>query len=282
MRTFVPLTLVAALASCTAYHASGQGAPGLLPPSFSRWPAVRAQRGVSARYVVETGRNADGMLQLDVRPVQESSLFSRPSPFRSASIEYPDRSTQAVDARGEFDAAASTYAQKHGEPIGGKLVTIHVLTPIDIALQPSTFQIYVPSEATQAQEESYFASVRYKTAFFNGSKACRSSWPHQDVAPDDTAEFVFTIPISAATHVYQAALYSCDKQFADGKILGYEWIALPGTKEIRLTYRYQAPSRAALAAAGVTRAREYIDLHGYKLPPQTSQRFDVSCVASGC
>lgn len=283
MRVPVVFVLMVALAACSG------------PGSFQSTGLPAAQRranpasgvvidplaGVSAHYVVEMGRNADGMLQVDVRQMQEPSIFASPQPFRSAAVVYPDSSTQHVDANGMFDAADSAYARKHGEHIGDPNVMIRIVSPIAIAFQPTTFGIYVPSKRDERRESSVAAAVQFTLAGNLFPKACKASSPAQDVPPNDVGDFVFTTPQLLGPS-FAVDLSSCTLKSAIGRVNDYEWVT--GLGKVRYTLRYQAPSATALKAQGVSAVGEYISLPGSTAAAavERSPRYDVACSSAGC
>jgi len=286
VRIFAIVALAASLVACSQPSSVPNATQALAPDRVTQasGPVVDPLHGVSAHYVVETGTNADGRLQVDVRQAQEPSIFASPSPFTLASVEYPDQSFQRVDEHGMFDAGASHYAAKHGEPIDGPPVTIHIVSPIGtsvgIAFQPTTFRIYVPSEKDERAENSVGDSVAFRSVGNVAPEACKASSPHQAVGPNDVGDFVFTTPDFIGVS-FPLLLGSCTTKHALGRVKDYLWVS--GSGQYRYTIRYQAPSRTALAANHESAVGEYLDLPGPATAnTRISPRYDVACGKTGC
>jgi hypothetical protein len=281
MRFVVTLLLAAALVACSGAGPVGSVAPAAVSARHIVQPAqvIDPLAGVSAHYVVEMGENADSDLQVDVRQIQEPSIFAKPEAFGSAAIVYPDGSMQRVDADGSFDAAASSYAVKHAQSIGDPGVVVHVVSPLGIAYQPTAFRIYVPSKAEERRESSVAAAAAYNAVGNILPSECKRSAPHGAVVPDDLAPFVFTTKELLGIS-FTVALGSCTTANALGEVADYEWVS--GSGEYRYTIRYHAPSRKKLKANGVTAVGEYLDVPTTSANlSQLSPRYDVTCAGNG-
>jgi hypothetical protein len=240
--------------------------------------------GVSANYVVETGKNADGQLQVDVRQMQEPSIFASPEPFRLAIVQYPDNSLQTVDANGKFDAAESSYAAKHGESIFAPNVTVHIVSTIAIAVgvafEPSTFHIYVPTKTQERSESTVADTIAYRRAGNVAPAACAASAPHADLAPNDVAGFTF-VSRNFLGIAFPVLVGSCTAKRALGRVVDYLWVS--GSHRRRYTLRYQAPSRAQLAVHGISAAGEYLELPSTDATDaRVSRRYEIACPSTGC
>jgi hypothetical protein len=195
---------------------------------------------VSAHYVVETGKNDDGELQLNVRFAQARSPLRNATPLAGARVRYPDGSLQTVDSNGAFDAGASSYAAKHGQRIGDKTgILVRILTPSGVVLQPTRFALYVPSAKTEANQYSYYREDRIKVTSGGASLPCEASYKQRVQAADEVV--TFPIILTSRQQVVEEAVHSCDRgdPDKDARIVGFEFI---GERDlIRWVYYYIHP-----------------------------------------
>jgi hypothetical protein len=278
-KRFALLLVILALAACATNESPAPPSGAASFPSVVTSGAKR--QGIAAHYVVETGTNADGQLQLNVRPVQASSILKNARPLADVSVRYPDGSFQAVDASGEFDAGASSYAAKHGQTIKDvNGVVVQIRTPIAIALQPTKFALYVPSAKEEAREFSYYRRLSIPVQSGGGGRPCEASYAQKILAPDDVV--TYGILLSKRDQVYAEKALSCDRGDPDteARIVGFEFISVSDL--IRWQYYYQAPGRAELKAAGITQAREYLSFSVRGFLPIWSPRYVTQCGAQGC
>jgi hypothetical protein len=265
----------------------GNGSP-VTPGSAVAAPDVvafsgAARKGISAHYVVETGTNADGRLQLSVRFLQARSMLDDAKPLTDARVRYPDGSIQFVDSTGMFDAGASAFAAKHGQNIRDlKGIVVRILSPsaTAAALNPRRFALYVPSAKEEARETSSYRERKIGATLRGGGLPCEPSYKQKLLDPDAVVQF--GILLNSRQQVVSQAAYSCDRGDPDteARIVGFEFISVSDL--IRWNYYYQAPSREELKGAGITQAREYLEFRVPTLYPVYSPRYVTNCGAQGC
>jgi hypothetical protein len=281
---YAAATLILMLTACaqggSAANASLPLPQNAAPQGRATGPVVDPLAGVSANYIVETGKNADGQFQVDVRQVQEPSIFASPEPFTLAIVQYPDTSLQHVDANGRFDAAESTYAAKHGQSIFAPNVTVHIVSTTGLAFEPSTFQIYVPNKREERSESTVADTIAFRRLGNVAPVACAAHHTQTDLAPNDVAGFTF-VSRNFLGIAFPVDVGRCSGKPALGRVVDYLWVS--GSSRYRYTLRYQAPSRAQLAADGASPVGEYVDLPSTDATAtRLSPRYVVACPSTGC
>jgi hypothetical protein len=279
MRRLVLFVAALALSACSG--AATPVSPGAPLAQNNVTFSSSTQTGVSAHYVVETGTNADGKLQLDVRPAQARPMLANAKPLTDANVRYPDGSTQSVNSKGLFDASASSYAAKHGQtPKDVKGVVVRIVSASGIALQPTRFALYVPSAATEAREHSYYRVKRIHVTLGGSGLPCEPAYRQKVLDLDAVVQFAITL--NSRQGVVDEAVHSCDRgdPDKDARIVGFEYIV--DRDLIRWNYYYQAPGADELKGAGITQAREYMEFRVPTLYPVYSPRYLTRCGAQGC
>ena len=279
MRPVVLSIALAALSACSSGGPPASPSSGVAQDSVTF--ASARQKGVSAHYVVETGKNADGELQLNVRFAQARPMLKDSKPLTNAQVRYPDGSLQSVDSAGGFDAGASTYAAAHGQSLNDKVgVVVQIVTPLGIALTPTKFALYVPSAKTEARQYSYYRERKIGVTSRGGGRPCEAAYQQKVLDPDAIVQF--GILLNTRQGVDQEAVHSCDRGDPDteARIVGFEFIS--SGILIRWNYYYQAPGRDELKGAGITQAREYLEFRVRGFDPVYSPRYVTSCGTQGC